>query len=88
MPHILLGAPNISGEGSGESEVESELDTPRTQLTIDSESSETAETSTCHVLFKQLNTIYKASLHLRRAMVHTSPRLIQEQHSFFFWLGH
>ncbi|XP_053506290.1 cilia- and flagella-associated protein 54 isoform X2 [Ictalurus furcatus] len=68
-PTIHKGAPNISGEGSGESEVESELDTPRTQLTIDSESSETAETSTRHILFKPLNTIYKASLHLRRAMV-------------------
>lgn len=70
MPNLLLGAPNISGEGSGESEVESELDTARTQLTSDSESSETTETSTRHILFKPVDTIYKASVHLRRAMVY------------------
>ncbi|KAK3544197.1 hypothetical protein QTP86_008341 [Hemibagrus guttatus] len=61
------GAPNNSGEGSEESEVESELDTPRTQLTSGSESSETTETR--RIMFKPLDTIYKASLHLRRAMV-------------------
>lgn len=80
MPNVLLGALNNSGEGSGESEVESELDTPRTQLTSGSESSETTETH--RNMFKPLDTIYKASLHLRRAMVHTSPHLIQK-HLFF-----
>ncbi|KAB5542294.1 hypothetical protein PHYPO_G00089970 [Pangasianodon hypophthalmus] len=63
------GAPDMSGEGSGESEAESELDTPRTQLTSDSEGSKTPETSRRHILFKPLDTINKASVHLRRAMV-------------------
>lgn len=80
MPNILLGAPDISGKGSGESEAESELDTPRTELNSDSESS---ETSTRHTLFKPVDAINKASVHLRRAMVHTRPHIIQKQHSFF-----
>ncbi|XP_060759219.1 cilia- and flagella-associated protein 54 [Neoarius graeffei] len=63
------GARNISGKGAGESEVESELDSPRTQLTSDSEASEIIETSPHRILFKPLDTIYKASVHLRRAMV-------------------
>lgn len=83
MADLLLGARNISGKGAGESEVESELDSPRTQLTSDSEASEIIETSPHRILFKPLDTIYKASVHLRRAMVHISPHLIQKQCSFF-----
>lgn len=79
MYKILLVAPNNSEEKSGESEVESELDTPRTELTSDSESSETIGISTRHNLFKALDTINKVSLHLRRAMVHTSPHVIYKQ---------
>lgn len=79
----ILVAPNISEEKSGESEVESELDTPRTELTSDSESSETTGTSTRHNLFKPLDTINKVSLHLRRAMVHTNPHIIYKQLFFF-----
>lgn len=66
MQNFLLGAPNDSGEGSGESEVGSELETPRTELSSDSESS---ETTTQRMLFKPLDTISKASVHLKRAMV-------------------
>ncbi|KAM9468321.1 cilia- and flagella-associated protein 54-like [Clarias gariepinus] len=62
------GTPYIIGEGSGESETESEQETPHTQLSSDSES-ETNETSTRHILLNPLGTVYKASLHLRRAMV-------------------
>ncbi|KAF5908404.1 cilia- and flagella-associated protein 54 [Clarias magur] len=62
------GTPYIIGEGSGDSETESEQDTPHTQLSSDSES-ETNEISTRHILLNPLDTICKASLHLRRAMV-------------------
>lgn len=78
----MLGTPYIIGEGSGESETESEQETPHTQLSSDSES-ETNETSTRHILLNPLDTVYKASLHLRRAMVRPSPLLILKHFSFF-----
>ncbi|GAA6097241.1 cilia- and flagella-associated protein 54 isoform X3 [Tachysurus ichikawai] len=63
------GAANNSESGSGESEVESEMYNPCIELFSDSESSETTESSIQCITFKQLDIVYKASLHLRRAMV-------------------
>ncbi|KAI5094045.1 cilia- and flagella-associated protein 54 isoform X1 [Silurus meridionalis] len=58
---ISQGAANINGETSGESEVETDQEI----LTSDSDCSET----TSRNRFKPLDTIYKASIYLRRAMV-------------------
>ncbi|XP_072529245.1 cilia- and flagella-associated protein 54 [Salminus brasiliensis] len=64
-------APNIAGEESGEDEVDSEVDTPRTHLTNDSAVSEptVAVTPTPRKVSQPLDTLCKASVHLRRAMV-------------------
>ncbi|XP_047660100.1 cilia- and flagella-associated protein 54 isoform X2 [Tachysurus fulvidraco] len=63
------GAAINSESGSGESEVESEMYNPCIEQFSESESSETTESSTQSIMFKQLDMVYKASLHIRRAMV-------------------
>ncbi|XP_036433426.1 cilia- and flagella-associated protein 54 [Colossoma macropomum] len=65
------GATNIVGEETVESEVESELDSPRTWMTNDSDSSEPAAPTTLTqcIVSQPLDTLYKALVHLRRAMV-------------------
>lgn len=85
MCRISLGAANNSESGSGESEVESEMYNPCIELFSDSESSETTESSIQCITFKQLDIVYKASLHLRRAMVLPSPHLTYK-HSFLTWM--
>ncbi|XP_017572344.1 cilia- and flagella-associated protein 54 [Pygocentrus nattereri] len=65
------GATNIVGEETGDSEVDSELDSPRTQMTNDSDSSEPVvpTTLTQCIVSQPLDTLVKALVHLRRAMV-------------------
>ncbi|XP_007232340.4 cilia- and flagella-associated protein 54 isoform X1 [Astyanax mexicanus] len=64
-------APHITEDKSAEGEVDSELDTSRTQLTDDSDISEpeATVTPTQHMDFQPLDILCKASVHLRKAMV-------------------
>ncbi|KAI4876053.1 hypothetical protein NFI96_030101 [Prochilodus magdalenae] len=69
VKEISQEAPNI-GEETAENEEDSEPDSSRTQLTNDSNSSEPAVAITqTQSISQPVDTLYKASVHLRRAMV-------------------